>query len=171
MGVRFSLEAISFCIFLRSPCLPSLRSEENVFVTGCGAGARMWFCCCAKNVIDMFCLFTCGLNSIFWLLVSSHQYMYSSISIVIQQNCSSKSKSSARCPTRQAQYCTYPTNIQPSKKSFQSSAKAFNDTWDAQNKKYDPGNGRNRTAVGSALLDFNLHNDTCYHYTTSPLAC
>jgi hypothetical protein len=36
-------------------------------------------------------------------------------------------------------------------------------------KDYDPGNGRNRTAVGSALLDFNLHNDTCYHYTTSPL--
>jgi hypothetical protein len=34
--------------------------------------------------------------------------------------------------------------------------------------KRDPGNGRNRTAVGSALLDYNLHNDTCYHYTTSP---
>jgi hypothetical protein len=37
-----------------------------------------------------------------------------------------------------------------------------------EEQKNDPGNGRNRTAVGSALLDFNLHNDTCYHYTTSP---
>jgi hypothetical protein len=37
-----------------------------------------------------------------------------------------------------------------------------------EQKEIDPGNGRNRTAVGSALLDFNLHNDTCYHYTTSP---
>jgi hypothetical protein len=60
-----------------------------------------------------------------------------------------------------------PANLFPAKKA----SNTLVEHNDQDKTKKDPGNGRNRTAVGSALLDFNLHNDTCYHYTTSPLAC